>query len=197
VTTVAALYVQPGGVYYGLHDVEPWGLPERDAREYTGPWPVVAHPPCQRWTNLARVNFRRYGGEHNRPGNDDGCFASALAAVRRFGGVLEHPALSRAWPAFGLARPSVGWTAAGPSEWTCEVWQSAYGHRARKATWLLYHGSRPPPDLDWKREPVTHQIGWFDRSKPTLGKAEASRTPPAFRDILIAMAWSANWRVEK
>ena len=41
---VAALYVQPGGVYYGLPDVEPWGLPERDAREYAGPWPVVA--PC-------------------------------------------------------------------------------------------------------------------------------------------------------
>lgn len=48
-TTVAALYVQLGGVYYGLPGVEPWGLPERDAREYAGPYLVIAHPPCARW----------------------------------------------------------------------------------------------------------------------------------------------------
>jgi hypothetical protein len=45
---IAALYVQRGGVYCGLPDVEPWDE-ERDARKYVGPWPVVAHPPCQRW----------------------------------------------------------------------------------------------------------------------------------------------------
>lgn len=45
---IAALYVAEGGVYSGLSDVEIW--PEsRDARLYAGPWPVVAHPPCQRW----------------------------------------------------------------------------------------------------------------------------------------------------
>ena len=42
--TVAALYVEKGGVYYGLPDVDPWDE-ERDARLYAGPWPVVAHPP--------------------------------------------------------------------------------------------------------------------------------------------------------
>lgn len=189
--TVAALYVQPGGVYCGLPDVEPWGLPERDAREYSGPWPVVAHPPCQLWTNLAAVNFKRYGGEHNRPGNDGGCFAAALAAVRQFGGVLEHPANSRAWPAFGLAKPSPNqWIEARPGEWVCAVAQSAYGHRARKLTWLLCCGPRPP-DLDWSRPAGTHQCGWFDRIKPTLGKREASATPIPFRDLLLSIACSA------
>jgi hypothetical protein len=46
---IAALYVAQNGCYYGLPGVEPWGLPDRDAREYAGPWPVVAHPPCARW----------------------------------------------------------------------------------------------------------------------------------------------------
>ena len=49
---VAALYVETGGVYYGLNDVDPWDE-ERDARLYAGPWPVVAHPPCKAWCALA------------------------------------------------------------------------------------------------------------------------------------------------
>lgn len=193
--TVAALYVQCGGSYYDLPGVDPWDE-ERDARPYAGPHPVVAHPPCQRWGAMGRANYARYGGEHLSPGNDGGCFAAALAAVRKWGGVLEHPAHTMAWAAYGLLRPSgIGWSG-GPDEWVCEVWQSAYGHRAAKATWLLVVGGRPV-DLDWRREPGTHQVGWQDRrgkarNKPTLSRAEANATPPAFRDILIAMARSVR-----
>lgn len=192
---IAALYVDPRGVYSGREDVEVWGLPDRDAREYAGPWSVVAHPPCQLWTNMARLNFKRYGGEHNRPGNDGGCFAAALASVRQWGGVLEHPAGSWAWPEHGLPRPCRGgWTGdpARPRELVCEVNQACYGHRARKRTWLLYVGNALPLELDWRDVKGTHQCGWFDRVKPTLGKVEASATPPAFAEILIAMARSAR-----
>jgi hypothetical protein len=192
---IAALYVQTNGAYYGLPDVDPWDI-HRDARKYAGPYPVVAHPPCQLWVNLAHVNYKRYGGEHNRPGNDGGCFAAALNAVRTWCGVLEHPAESNAWRAHGLLRPNgIGWRSAGRDEWTCEVWQSAYGHKARKRTWLFYRGPNPhvnrtscPPELDWSRNPGTHQIGWFDRIKPTLGKKEAMSTPPRFRDALLNLA---------
>ena len=45
---IAALYVQTGGAYFDLPNVDPWDE-QRDAREYKGPHPVVAHPPCQRW----------------------------------------------------------------------------------------------------------------------------------------------------
>lgn len=189
---IAALYVQRGGAYYGLDGVDPWDE-ERDARLYPGPWPAVAHPPCQLWVNFASLNFRRYGGSHNRPGNDGGCFAAALASVRHWGGVLEHPAGSHAWTTFRLPTPATagGWTYHAGS-WVCEVWQSAYGHRARKRTWLLYVGPEAPADLNWSRTPGTHQVGWFDRAKPTLGKKAASATPPEFRDVLIAMARSAQ-----
>jgi hypothetical protein len=167
--------------------VECWDE-RRDARRYDGPHPVVAHPPCQLWVNFAALNFKRYGGEHNRPGNDGGKFAHALSCVRRFGGVLEHPASSNAWPAHGLAPPPrVGWGHVGDGEWVCEVWQSAYGHKARKRTWLLYKGPSPLEGR-WGRPVGTHQCGWFDRIKPTLSKREASLTPPAFAEFLVALA---------
>lgn len=194
---VAALFVQPGGCYFDLPGVDPWDE-ARDARLYTGSSPVVAHPPCQRWGRFARVNYVRWGGEHNRPGNDGGCFASALASVRRCGGVLEHPAGSYAWGAFGLTAPrGIGWNDCGGGEWTCEVWQSAYGHRARKATWLYSVGGRPP-ELRWGRIAGSHQVGFHDQrgkaaNKPTLSRREANATPIAFRDALINIARQSRY----
>jgi hypothetical protein len=187
---VAALYVDPRGPYPKLPGVDCWDE-ARDARKYDGPHPVVAHPPCQLWTNFAALNYKRWGGARNRPGNDRGCFAAALDCVRRFGGVLEHPAGSHAWGAFDLPIPrGIGWQG-GPSEWVCEVWQSAYGHKARKRTWLLFCGQQPP-DPSWERASGTHQCGWFDRIKPTLSRVEASRTPPLFAQWLVELARSAK-----
>ena len=190
---VAALFVQPDGCYTGLTSVDAW--PEsRDARTYCGPCPVVAHPPCQLWGRMAAVNYARWGGDHNHPGNDGGCFAAAVEAVRRWGGVLEHPATSNAWAAHGLIDPaSMGWQQTIDGGWVCEVWQSAYGHRANKATWLYYFGANPPEQLNWRRIVGSHQIGYPDqrgkgRNKPTLGKKEANATPVGFRDALLALA---------
>lgn len=83
--TVAALFVETGGRYFGLPGIDPWDI-ERDARKYDGDLPVVAHPPCFLWVNLAAVNWKRYKREKPAwyPGGTDyGCFESALAAVRR------------------------------------------------------------------------------------------------------------------
>ena len=189
---VAALFVQKNGCYFGVPGVDPWDI-SRDARNYNGPFPVVAHPPCQLWGAMAAVNYARWGGEHNKPGNDGGCFAFALDKVNEFGGVLEHPAKSRAWSAYGLEKPKrKGWQQC-EAGWVCEVWQSAYGHRANKATWLYYAGHTPPFDLRWERPKGTHQVGFHDqrgkeRNKPTLGKREANTTPVAFRDELLRLA---------
>ena len=194
---IAALYVAADGCYVGLPGVDAWPV-ERDARLYAGPWPVVAHPPCQLWGSLAAVNYARWGGEHNRPGNDGGCFAAALAAVRQWGGVLEHPAKTRAWATHGLTKPQgIGWHKTPDGGFVCEVWQSAYGHRANKATWLYYCGERPH-DLRWGRPRGTHQIGRQDQrgkaqNKPTLGRREANATPLAFRDELIRLSREPQW----
>ena len=189
---IAALYVQPDGCYANIPIVDPWPE-ERDARKYAGDMPVVAHPPCQLWGKMARVNYARWGGEHNKPGNDGGCFKSALDAVNRCGGVLEHPAQTYAWAEYGLTKPKgEGWQPSGDG-WVCEVWQSAYGHRAQKKTWLYYRGEKPPYALRWARIPGTHQVGFQDRrgkarNKPTLSKREANATPIAFRNELLRLA---------
>jgi len=192
---IAALFVETNGCYYGLNNVDPWDI-DRDAREYNGPYPVVAHPPCQLWGKMANVNYSRWGGEHNKPGNDKGCFKSALSSVNRFGGVLEHPAQSYAWAAYNLEKPIKNcWCRSGEG-WVCEVWQSAYGHRANKATWLYYKGC-PPFQLNWERPKGEYQIGRQDqrgkaRNKPTLSKREANSTPLEFMDLLINLVQQSD-----
>jgi hypothetical protein len=191
--TVAALYVDPAGVYAGLDGVELWDE-QRDARQYNGPWPVVAHPPCNKWSPLAYINQRRIPGY--RLGDDGGCFSAAREAVERWGGVLEHPAFSLAWP--DLPRPRRwGWskTLFAPG-WVTEVDQGTYGHVARKRTWLYYVGPEPP-ELDWREAESDVIVSGFlhhagtDESRRVRPK-EASSTPVAFRDVLLDMARSAG-----
>lgn len=149
---VAALYVQPGGVYFGLPDVDPWDE-ARDARLYPGPHPVVAHPPCARWGRFWPGSPR--WGPRYELGADGGCFASALAAVRRWGGVIEHPKDTHAWDAFGIRAPGDGWQPTLCGGWTCCVDQGHYGHPAQKRTWLYAVGPEPHP-LKWG--PAEHAI---------------------------------------
>jgi hypothetical protein len=206
---VAALFVDPNGVYADLPDVEVWDE-ARDARLYDGPWPVVAHPPCARWSRLAGFTEARFGYKR---GEDGGRFEAALTAVRRFGGVLEHPAFSKAWDHFGLPEPSVrcGWSYglhdAGAS---CYVEQGRYGLPVKKATWLYACGVELP-ELRWGWTPDGHGDSlngseglnvWRDRFKGRREQWEKGQhrgghhgltatTPPEFRDVLLAMARSA------
>jgi hypothetical protein len=189
---IAALFVETGGIYYGLPNVDPWDA-ERDARTYAGPWRVVAHPPCDRWCQMAPVNEARYG---HPVGDDGGKFSAALSAVRTYGGVLEHPAFSLAWPAYDLPRPHLdgGWQRGFCGGWSAHVEQRHYGHRARKATWLYAYGIDPPP-LKWGPGPEPE--AWISADRPRvelaalgidqLSKKEAKATPVEFRDLLIGM----------
>lgn len=205
---IAALFVETSGCYMNLAGVDPWDE-ARDARQYAGPYPVVAHPPCQRWgkfwagqpLTIAKTGVRKIKGD------DNGCFAAALAAVRRFGGVLEHPWQSHAWPHFNLNVPprTGGWVKADDDGgWTCCVEQGRYGHYARKPTMLLvYHTERP--ELEWgigehripqwaidkygekkaRRAGELAFKGGGTDSSPRIG------TPILFRDLLISIAQSS------
>lgn len=214
---IAALYVETDGCYYGLHDVDPWDE-ARDARRYAGPYPVVSHPPCQRWGRFWHGSTRK--PHQYKLGDDDGCFKSALHTLRRWGGVIEHPCDSRAWKFFKMDPPRrhAGWMwTRAPvvdgvhldGDWhTCYVEQGHYGHMSRKPTWLLVHGVARDdlPELDWSRgEQRLHPV-----ALARYGYAKARRigmtamvggkdktkirnaTPLAFRDVLIGIARSAR-----
>lgn len=209
---VAALYVESGGSYFGLPGVDPWDE-ARDARNYAGPYPVVAHPPCQRWGKLwaGQPLWIKQTGQRKIKGDDNGCFAAAIAAVRQFGGILEHPEQSHAWEHFGLNKPPRhgGWIAAdylggGRFGWTCCVEQGRYGHHARKPTWL-YAVDTDRPGLEWGKSEmrldpeIVARIG-IERAKRRGevaskggGTDSPSRigTPPAFRDLLLSIARTA------
>jgi hypothetical protein len=196
---IAALYVETGGCYCGLPSVDPWDI-TRDARLYPGPFPVVAHPPCERWGRFAEGSMTR---KVHKAGDDGGCFASALASLRRWGGVLEHPAQSKAWAAHGIPRPpKEGWLRIGYSdEWTCHVEQGHYGHKARKATWLLYVGPKPP-ELKWghsgQRLPApTESRTSYEKARrcgvvANMCSKHRQRTPLEFRDLLLSLANNCN-----
>jgi hypothetical protein len=196
--TVAALYIERGGVYWDLPDVDPWDE-ARDARLYAGPWPVVAHPPCNRWcVPLAYVNQTRYG---YKIGDDGGSFAAALEAVRHFGGVLEHPRDSIAFHRFGLPHPRRHcWTGSLLDEGISTVVdQWAYGHPCKKETWLYCVGIGQP-ELDWRVAPAgLPVVSWLrgaawhrESGRKAITRAEAAATPLAFRDVLLEMARSAG-----
>jgi hypothetical protein len=145
---------------------------------------------------MAAVNQARYG---HAIGSDGGCFASALSSVRAWGGVLEHPAYSYAWPRFELRKPHRfgGWLPTRCGGWVAHVEQLSYGHPARKATWLYAFGVELP-ELRWGSgsEPKAW-VGWManhgtGEGKARVGKRQAAATPLAFRDALLAMARTAR-----
>jgi len=202
---IAALYVETDGAYFDVPGVDAWDE-QRDARKYTGPHPVVAHPPCQRWGRFWHGSTAK--PHQYRLGEDGGCFAAALTAVRNYGGVLEHPAHSKAWDYFGLRRPVAGegW---GPADsfggMTCQVEQGHYGHMSRKATWLYAVGIEFP-DLDWSKgeqrlHPKALEKYGYEKARrigmmAMIGGKDKTRirnaTPEPFRDVLLAMAASAR-----
>jgi hypothetical protein len=149
-------------------------------------------------------------------GDDGGCFAAALRAVNKWGGVIEHPADSLAWAAHDIQTPprSGGWICAEDisrttlTAWTCCVYQGHYGHESGKATWLYVAGVRCEdlPALKWgkteqripqwmidrfgyekaRRYGVVSMIGAMNKT------AIRNATPEPFRDLLISIARKAS-----
>lgn len=189
-----ALYVEDSGPYPRILGSERCWTESRDARTYDLDFPVVVHPPCSRWGQMARVNLSRWGSPM---GEDGGLFAHALSTLRRCGGVLEHPSQSLAFETFGLGRPEHGrWRQVSEREWTCGVWQSAYGHVARKATWILYVGESAPAEMEWSKPEGSKTVGGgvntgFNR-KPRASDSEALLTPDRFARALIDLACQSH-----
>jgi len=183
VTRVAALFVRADSIYKTMDGVEAYDM-DRDARTYDGPWPVVAHPPCRSWASLRT---------HAKPRPDERNLARlAVALVREFGGVLEHPHRTTLWDAQRL--PAVGQRDAFGG-FTLVIDQNWWGHRAQKRTRLYVVGCEPAnvPTLPLVLGQATHTVGlWGGRDRatcrPSIAKHEYEHTPPELAAWLVETA---------
>jgi len=193
--TVAALYIDLGGPYPTMPGVDCWDE-DRDARRYRGPHPIVAHPPCGPWGRL----------RHLYRGNEHDCAPAAVAAVRQWGGVLEHPARSLLWSHARLPEPGDPLDQFGG--FTVEVDQCSWGHVARKRTRLYFvgidraiidstirTGGTPTHWASGSR--VNHARPSSRRGSPVppgikvCSAQQRRRTPPAFAAWLVELARTA------
>lgn len=180
---VAVLFARSDSVYKTLPDCEVYDM-ERDARTYDGPWPVVAHPPCRSWGSLRN---------HAKPRADERNLARlAVALVREFGGVLEHPYRTTLWDAQRL--PAVG-ERDQFGGFTLVIDQHWWGHRAQKRTKLYIVGIDPSdvPEMPIRLGEATHTVGlWSGRNKstcrPSIAKHEYESTPEALAEWLLELA---------
>jgi len=191
ITPVAALFVRPDSFYKSMQSVDCWDI-GRDARQWPGGSPLIAHPPCRAWGRLRHMA---------KPRDDEKALAIfAVEQVRRWGGVVEHPAASTLWQACGLPEPGKVDTFGG---WTLPILQSSWGHRADKATRLYIVGcpARNVPDMPYVMGQAPCIIGTSGRRadgsrlragdqgfRPEVSKAEREHTPPALCAWLVELA---------
>lgn len=188
---IAVLFARQDSVYKTIPGCDVFDI-ERDARNYAGGMPVVAHPPCRAWGRL-RMAAKPRDGE-----KDLAYFA--VETIRRVGGVLEHPASSSLWAAAGLPKPGYRDAWGGFTLPICQHW---FGHRARKDTWLYVCGIEPGqvPPLRFVLGDSTHVIAQnrtlkdgtrmrkgHPKWRPEVSKAEREHTPPALAEWLVDLA---------
>lgn len=192
--TVAVLFARADSVYKTLPGCDVYDI-ERDARTWQGGAPVVAHPPCRAWGQMSHMA---------KPRHDEKDLARfAVAMVREWGGVLEHPRNSRLWPDQRLPAPGQRDAYGG---WTLGISQHWWGHRAEKLTKLYIVGIEPAetPDVSLSLHYATHVIAQDRRPRPDLGRgrlvkgmlgwrhevtaAEREHTPPDLARWLVELA---------
>ena len=186
--TVAALYVRRDSVYKSIEGVDAWDE-ERDARKWPGGAPVVAHPPCRLWAKLRQFAKAR------DPEAEKALAIEAVERVRRYGGVLEHPAESLLWAACGLPLPGRSPDSFGG--WKAQIRQCDYGHKAEKLTWLYIVGVHPDdlPPIPEPRDPISvikPQRGVPRDSRKIVTKREREATPDPFAFWLVETARRCN-----
>lgn len=179
--TVAVLFVRADSVYKTMANVDAWDA-ERDARQWAGGSPLVAHPPCRAWGRM-----RQFA----KPRDDEKDLARfAVAQIRRCGGVLEHPADSTLWADQAMPRPGRAPDAFGG--WTMAFDQFHFGHRAEKSTWLYIVGAHPDdiPPMPHRDGTPTHCIRptkSYPRL-PSVTKPEREHTPQKLAAWLVELA---------
>lgn len=191
---VAVLFARHDSIYKTLPDCDVWDA-ERDARNWPGGCPVIAHPPCRSWGRLRRFAKPLPGERENA--------IWAVRQVREWGGVLEHPAGSLLWQSAVMPQPGDRDRFGGFTIWISQYW---FGHKADKPTWLYICGIEPAdlPPLPFVLGEPAYVINTSKRAaqgkRPEVSKAEREHTPLALaewlRDVALRVASTGAGRAE-
>lgn len=127
---VTALYVRQDSIYKEL-GIDCYDI-HRDARTFPGGTPVVCHPPCRSWGQLAHMSKPRAG--------ERDLAILAIQQIRQYGGVLEHPRASKLWKELSLPTGNQRDEYGG---FTMCINQHWFGHRAEKKTLIYICGIEP------------------------------------------------------
>lgn len=128
---IAVLFARSDSNYKSIPDCDVYDI-QRNALNYQGNAPIVAHPPCRAWGQLSHMAKPRE--------NEKELALWAVDMVRKNGGVLEHPKQSKLWPAKKLPLPNEIDSFGG---WTLPIFQCNFGHTAEKPTYLYIVGITP------------------------------------------------------
>jgi hypothetical protein len=186
---ISVLFVAKNSVYKTLTDsagepLDCWDE-ERNALNWAGGNPIVAHPPCRLFSKLRRFS--------TAPIEEKSMAYWSVYKVREFGGVLEHPSRSALWEDMNLPAPGKR----DDFGFSCGVEQWWFGHPAKKSTWLYIVGCNPNdlPDYPFRMGYAEHAIGKC-RKRNGLKRSELfdnrkefrSATPEPFARWLIETA---------
>jgi hypothetical protein len=184
-SSVAVLFARADSIYKTMEGCDVWDI-ERDALNWQGGAPIVGHPPCRAWAGLAHMAKPRQGEKE--------LAIWCVDQIRKWGGVLEHPAKSKLWPVAGLPEPGKRDAAGG---WTLPILQWWWGHRAEKATRLYICGCEPSeiPEIPFRVGYATHVVNTghgvragMPSHRPHVSHKEREATPPALAAWLVEVA---------
>ena len=176
---IAALCVSGRSIYKYLPGVEVFDK-RRDARQFAGNMPVVAHPPCRLWSK-----YLSHQAKSPAPEEEKELGRWCVRTVLKCGGVLEQPAHSKLWKEMNLPMPS---EPAREGILTIYIEQSWFGYASRKPTWLLVCGVpiRELPAIPFSLVKARHA------NSPGLSSFARSRTVKPFAEWLCQIARRAN-----
>jgi hypothetical protein len=191
----AVLFARRDSIYKTFEGLDVYDF-ERNALNFGGGLPVIAHPPCRAWGELSHMAKPRKGEK------ELAFFAAEM--VRKNGGVLEHPKKSKLWAALKCLAPGQIDNFGG---WLLPINQSCFGHRAEKKTYLYIVGVSPSkiPDLPLYLGRASHVIAssgcrvngrklkkgdlnW----RPEVTKNERERTPAELANWLVDLVKGIN-----
>lgn len=142
---------------------------KRNALSFNDRVPLIAHPPCRK--------FSRLRGLSTAPLSEKKLAFFALAKVRQFGGILEHPRSSTLWKDGNF---NLDGTIDSYGGFLRSVDLSWFGFPARKKTMLYFCGITPVqlPSFPISLNAITHVVSSSYKSdKKEIPRNMRSTTP--------------------